>query len=90
MPRSLRWHPQITARLELRGAPPSYSDVLAAVNNAPVDAFAEVRALVSPPQRSSHSFLVWGVGLRKLETGLRHADMQRNSLTELQTEHTTC
>jgi len=38
--------PQITARLALRGAPPSYSDVFAAVNNAQVDALAEVRALV--------------------------------------------
>jgi len=37
---------QITARLELRSAPPSYSDVFAAANNAPVHALAEVRALV--------------------------------------------
>ena len=37
---------QNTARLELCGAPPSYSDVFAAVNNAPVDALAEVCALV--------------------------------------------
>jgi len=36
---------QITARLELRGAHPSYSDIFAAVKNAPVDTLAEVRAL---------------------------------------------
>ena len=48
--------PQINARLALRGAPQSYSDVFAAVNNAPVDALAEVRALVPgaiPPSRTS-------------------------------------
>ena len=46
---------QITARLKLRGDPPSYSGLYAAVMNAPVDALAELRAggaaaLVPPPR----------------------------------------
>jgi len=48
--------PQITARLALRGAPPSYSDIPAAVSSASVDALEKVRALVPgavPTSRTS-------------------------------------